>query len=104
MEKADFLMCHMDMSAVDSVLFPPLLSPTLLSPPSSLKVVITVFSHRLIINISDLLFPHINADCIYSSDLTWVIESYILQIICQFKYSILDTYHQERVFLPKVWI
>lgn len=34
-------------------------------------------------NISDLLFPHINADRIYSSDLTWLIESYTLQTIWQ---------------------
>lgn len=61
----------------------PFLSPTLLSRPSILKVVMTVFNHRLMNNISDLLFPHINADRIYSSGLTWLIESYTLQTICQ---------------------
>lgn len=57
-----------NLSAVDIMLFPRL-SPTLLAPPSSLNAAMSVFSHRLI-NISDLLFPHSNADGIYSSDLT----------------------------------
>jgi len=80
MEKADF-------SCVAWTTHPcctfPFLSLTLLSPASSSKVGMTVFSHRLIYYISDLLFPHINADCIYSSDLARMIEGYTLQIICQ---------------------
>lgn len=63
--KAEFFVCHVDMSAVDSMSFLPL--P--LSPPSCLKAAMIVFSHRLINHISDLLLPHISADCAYSSDL-----------------------------------
>lgn len=41
MAKAEFFVCHLDMSAVDSMSFLPL--P--LSPPSGLKAALTVFSH-----------------------------------------------------------
>lgn len=57
-----------NLPAVDTMLFPRL-SPTLLTPTSSLNAVMSVFS-RWVINISDLLFPHSNADGIYSSDPT----------------------------------
>lgn len=64
------------MSAEDSTLFlpPPFCCPSL--PSIKFKgSEMTVFTHRLINNISDLLFHHINADCIYSSDLTWMTKS-----------------------------
>lgn len=101
MEKSDFFLCHMDnMSAVDSTLFLPFFFSNVPFLPSGLRVVMTIFSYRLINNISDLLFHHINADCIYSSDLND--QELSLQINCQIQYSISETYHHETVFLPNL--